>query len=124
MCVCVCVCVCVCEISGLSKWVRQLVQHHDTFSNAMQSLVAFTEVQQKKELAPADSQSLSSTISSANSHCPGTVQGQGTTKAFEPQTPSLCVKPPKPQLDTSPPIFSIFSPTHLKPEQNKKAGEL
>uniref|UniRef100_A0A3B3VGS8 DNA 5'-3' helicase n=1 Tax=Poecilia latipinna TaxID=48699 RepID=A0A3B3VGS8_9TELE len=30
-------------IAGLSKWVRQLVQHHNTFSNAMQSLEAFTK---------------------------------------------------------------------------------
>uniref|UniRef100_A0A4W5LU50 DNA 5'-3' helicase n=1 Tax=Hucho hucho TaxID=62062 RepID=A0A4W5LU50_9TELE len=33
-------------ISGLSKWVRNLVRHHDTFSGAMQSLVAFSQCQQ------------------------------------------------------------------------------
>ncbi|KAK1900058.1 Fanconi anemia group J protein like, partial [Dissostichus eleginoides] len=40
-------------ITGLSKWVRQLVQHHDNFGNAMQSLVAFSEVQQKASVALA-----------------------------------------------------------------------
>ncbi|XP_077422808.1 Fanconi anemia group J protein isoform X3 [Vanacampus margaritifer] len=34
-------------IKGLSKWVRQLVQHHATFTSAMQSLVAFCQTQQK-----------------------------------------------------------------------------
>ncbi|XP_030633994.1 Fanconi anemia group J protein [Chanos chanos] len=33
-------------ITGLSKWVRQLVKHHDTFGGAMQSLVAFSHAQQ------------------------------------------------------------------------------
>ncbi|XP_023679165.2 Fanconi anemia group J protein isoform X2 [Paramormyrops kingsleyae] len=32
-------------ITGLSKWVRQLVQHHDTFNEAMQSLVSFSQSQ-------------------------------------------------------------------------------
>ncbi|XP_028856722.1 Fanconi anemia group J protein homolog [Denticeps clupeoides] len=30
-------------ITGLSKWVRHLVKHHDTFSGAMQSLVSFSQ---------------------------------------------------------------------------------
>nr|XP_049581619.1 Fanconi anemia group J protein isoform X5 [Syngnathus scovelli] len=34
-------------IKGLSKWVRQLVQHYDTFSSAMQSLVKFSQELQK-----------------------------------------------------------------------------
>lgn len=99
--------VCVCVISGLSKWVRQLVQHHDTFSNAMQSLVAFSQVQQKVEVAPAGSQTLSSSVSPPNSHL------SGLTKASEPQTAPLCVKPAEFQQDTSP-----------SDEQNEKAGEL
>ncbi|XP_049911467.1 Fanconi anemia group J protein isoform X3 [Epinephelus moara] len=91
-------------ITGLSKWVRQLVQHHDTFSNAMQSLVAFSQVQQKVEVAPADSQTLSSSVSPPNSHL------SGLTKASEPQTAPLCVKPAEFQQDTSP-----------SAEQNEKA---
>uniref|UniRef100_A0AAX7TDU6 DNA 5'-3' helicase n=1 Tax=Astatotilapia calliptera TaxID=8154 RepID=A0AAX7TDU6_ASTCA len=51
-------------ITGLSKWVRQLVQHHNTFSDAMQSLVAFSQVQKKMDGAPADRQAISSTVSS------------------------------------------------------------
>nr|XP_033486457.1 Fanconi anemia group J protein isoform X2 [Epinephelus lanceolatus] len=91
-------------ITGLSKWVRQLVQHHDTFSNAMQSLVAFSQVQQKVEVAPSDSQTLSSSVSPPNSHL------SGLTKASEPQTAPLCVKPAEFQQDTSP-----------SAEQNEKA---
>ncbi|XP_066534572.1 Fanconi anemia group J protein isoform X2 [Hoplias malabaricus] len=34
-------------ITGLSKWVRQLVKHHDNFTNAMQSLVSFSQSQQE-----------------------------------------------------------------------------
>nr|XP_057935773.1 Fanconi anemia group J protein isoform X2 [Doryrhamphus excisus] len=34
-------------ITGLSKWVRQLVHHHDTFSGAMHSLEAFSQAQQR-----------------------------------------------------------------------------
>ncbi|KAM6948655.1 Fanconi anemia group J protein [Aplochiton taeniatus] len=33
-------------ITGLSKWVRQLVRHHDSFSAAMQSLLRFSQCQQ------------------------------------------------------------------------------
>ncbi|KAL2096176.1 hypothetical protein ACEWY4_008324 [Coilia grayii] len=33
-------------ITGLSKWVRQLVQHHNSFGGAMQSLVSFSQCQQ------------------------------------------------------------------------------
>ncbi len=114
----------VCVISGLSKWVRQLVQHHDTFSNAMQSLVAFSQVQQKVDVAPANSQILSSTVSSPNSQLPVTVDGQSLPKASEPQTPGSCVKPLEPQQDTSPSSSSFFSHTQLKAEQNEKSGEL
>ncbi|XP_060800008.1 Fanconi anemia group J protein isoform X2 [Neoarius graeffei] len=33
-------------ITGLSKWVRQLVKHHDSFTSAIQSLVSFSQSQQ------------------------------------------------------------------------------
>eukprot|EP00063_Salmo_salar_P043278 XP_014018113.1 PREDICTED: Fanconi anemia group J protein [Salmo salar] len=49
-------------ISGLSKWVRNLVRHHDTFSGAMQSLVAFSQCQQGAgETHGAGSQTFNST---------------------------------------------------------------
>ncbi|KAM9812026.1 Fanconi anemia group J protein isoform X1 [Syngnathus typhle] len=51
-------------IKGLSKWVRQLVQHYDTFSSAMESLVKFSQELQKC-CYPTDSQN--STISFPNS---------------------------------------------------------
>uniref|UniRef100_UPI0037E8D14F Fanconi anemia group J protein n=1 Tax=Semicossyphus pulcher TaxID=241346 RepID=UPI0037E8D14F len=108
-------------ITGLSKWVRQLVQHHDTFNNAMQSLVAFSQVQQKTEVAPANSQTPSSAVPpSPNGHMTEPVEGQGLTKASGPQTPSSCVKPPEAQQDTSPPALSFFSNTQLKAEQKDK----
>lgn len=116
-------CVCLCVISGLSKWVRQLVRHHDTFSNAMQSLVAFCQVQQKVEVFPADSQSPSSSVSSPNGHLSATVEEQGLSKASEPQMACSYVKPHEPQPDTSPSTFRFFSLTQLKAEQNGKAGE-
>ncbi|XP_070762033.1 Fanconi anemia group J protein [Enoplosus armatus] len=111
-------------ITGLSKWVRQLVQHHDTFGNAMQSLVAFSQVQQKVEAAPANSQTLSSTVLSTNSQSPVTVEGQGLPKASEPQSPHSCVKLPEPEQATSPSTFSLFSHTQLKTGQKEKAEPL
>lgn len=33
---------------GLSKWVRQLVKHHDSFTSAMQSLGSFSQSQQEQ----------------------------------------------------------------------------
>lgn len=33
-------------VLGLSKWVRQLVNHHDSFTSAMESLVSFSQSQQ------------------------------------------------------------------------------
>ncbi|XP_054456847.1 Fanconi anemia group J protein [Anoplopoma fimbria] len=105
-------------ITGLSKWVRQLVQHHGTFSNAIQSLVAFSQVQQKVEGPPADSQALSSVVSSSNSHLSVCVQGLPNA------TPRPCVKPPEPQQDTSPSTTHFFSLTQLKAEQSEKADWL
>ncbi|XP_041851232.1 Fanconi anemia group J protein isoform X3 [Melanotaenia boesemani] len=101
-------------ITGLSKWVRQLVQHHSSFSNAMQSLVAFSQVQQKVEVAPADSQTLGSTDSSSRSHLPSTDEEQSLAA-----TP--CVKPPEPQQDTSPCTFQFLSQTQQKKENNENA---
>lgn len=86
----------------------------------MQSLVAFSQVQQKVEVAPADSQTLSSTVSPSNSHLSVTEEGQGLPKTSGPQTPLSCAKPAEPQQDTSP---HFFSRTQLKAEQNGKAGE-
>ncbi|XP_061574680.1 Fanconi anemia group J protein [Cololabis saira] len=98
-------------ITGLSKWVRQLVQHHNTFSNAMHSLEAFSQVQNKVEVAPAGSQILSPTDS------PTTNQLSGAVKASEPQIP-------EPHQDTSPSILPSSSCTHLKATHNEKAGPL
>lgn len=100
--------VCVFVTSGLSKWVRQLVQHHHTFNNAMRSLVAFSQVQRKVQGPPA-------AVSPPNGH-PG---ARGLPDATDPQTPGSCVKQPEPQQDTS-----LFTSTQGKATQREKAGEL
>ncbi|XP_056412675.1 Fanconi anemia group J protein [Hyla sarda] len=38
-------------ITGLSKWVRQLVQHHSNFNSALESLVAFSKDQQQVQVS-------------------------------------------------------------------------
>lgn len=111
-------------ITGLSKWVRQLVQHHSTFSDAMQSLVAFSQVQKKMDGAPADRQAISSTISSPSSHLAATAEGHSPPEASEPQIPISCVRLPEPQQDSSPSADLIFSHTQLKAEQKEKADQL
>lgn len=69
-------------ITGLSKWVRQLVQHHDTFSNAMKSLRAFSQQQQGggpaggSAVIPALSQTPSLSLPTASSHCPAATDSQ------------------------------------------------
>ncbi|XP_038160552.1 Fanconi anemia group J protein [Cyprinodon tularosa] len=75
-------------ITGLSKWVRQLVQHHNTFSNAMQSLVAFSQGQQKVEEAPPLSASSAESLS----------------RETEPQRATPCCKTPELQQNTSTPL--------------------
>uniref|UniRef100_A0A3Q2G9H1 DNA 5'-3' helicase n=1 Tax=Cyprinodon variegatus TaxID=28743 RepID=A0A3Q2G9H1_CYPVA len=80
-------------ITGLSKWVRQLVQHHHTFSNAMQSLVAFSQGQQKVEEVPPLSASSAESLS----------------RETEPQRATPCCKTPELQQNT---------PTPLKAKQN------
>ncbi|XP_069613312.1 Fanconi anemia group J protein isoform X2 [Ranitomeya imitator] len=40
-------------ITGLSKWVRQLVQHHSTFNSALESLLAFSTNQQQPVQIPS-----------------------------------------------------------------------
>ncbi|KAF0030339.1 hypothetical protein F2P81_017070 [Scophthalmus maximus] len=108
-------------ITGLSKWVRQLVQHHDTFSDAMQSLVAFSQVQQTVEAAPADSQTSCSTASPPTAHSPATVEEQGLLTDAQPQTPRSFAKLPEPQQCARPLTFQPLPCTQLKTEQNEKA---
>lgn len=88
----------------------------------MQSLVAFSQAQQNVEVAPTDTQTPSSTVSSPNGHLPVTVGGQGLPKASEPLTPDSCVKTP--EQDASPSIFRFISHMQSKAGQNEKGGEL
>ncbi|XP_058270088.1 Fanconi anemia group J protein isoform X1 [Hemibagrus wyckioides] len=62
-------------ITGLSKWVRQLVKHHDSFTSAMQSLVSFSQRSQQGEI---------------ESHTEELVQ----TNHDSPRTQSSAIQPP------------------------------
>ncbi|KAG7479203.1 Fanconi anemia group J isoform X1 [Solea senegalensis] len=110
-------------ITGLSKWVRQLVQHHDTFGNAMQSLVAFSQVQQQVATPHVGSQSACCMASSQNGQLPDTGEKEGLSQASVPQTPESCDKRPQAQQDTSPSTCVPFTPTQLKMEPNEKPAE-
>uniref|UniRef100_A0A3Q2XFD4 DNA 5'-3' helicase n=1 Tax=Hippocampus comes TaxID=109280 RepID=A0A3Q2XFD4_HIPCM len=68
-------------IKGLSKWVRQLVQHHDTFTSAMESLAAFSQAQEKCCLFTDSQNSIISFSSSAS----GTKALPGSPKPVETQ---------------------------------------
>ncbi|KAK2912256.1 Fanconi anemia group J protein isoform X1 [Channa argus] len=106
-------------ITGLSKWVRQLVQHHDTFNNAMQSLVAFSQEQQKVQLAPMKSPTPGCINSPSNSDLPVTVEEEGPSKAPQPHTLGSCVILPEVQQD-----FPFFPHAQLKPKKKEKEESL
>uniref|UniRef100_A0A8C7XDP8 BRCA1 interacting helicase 1 n=1 Tax=Oryzias sinensis TaxID=183150 RepID=A0A8C7XDP8_9TELE len=110
-------------ITGLSKWVRQLVQHHYTFSNAMQSLKAFSRVQEKVEMASTDCLTLGSINSSPSNNSSAAAGGQSLLKAAEVQISSLSVKPPKPQQETSTLLFPSVLSAQFKGESNQTTGE-
>ncbi|KAK2847523.1 hypothetical protein Q5P01_010522 [Channa striata] len=107
-------------ITGLSKWVRQLVQHHSTFNNAMQSLVAFSQEQQKVQLAPVDRQTPGSVGSPSNSGLSVTVEAQGPSKASKPDTLGSGVNLLEVQQDTSPSAFHFPHHAQLKAKQKEK----
>lgn len=105
-----------CLNSGLSKWVRQLVRHHDTFGNAMQSLGAFSREQQKVALVPADARASSCTAPSPNSRVGATVE--------EPCSTASRVETPAPQQDVAHSGSNFVPHTQVKSGEVEKAGEL
>ncbi|XP_008306906.1 Fanconi anemia group J protein isoform X3 [Cynoglossus semilaevis] len=106
-------------ITGLSKWVRQLVQHHDTYSNAMQSLVAFSQLQQSTDTVPADSQTGCCTDSSQKHQFTIDLDGEGLSQVPLPRTPVRCEKPkPDPLQNKNLPTAKPCSSTQFKTEQN------
>uniref|UniRef100_A0A8C6SWZ8 DNA 5'-3' helicase n=1 Tax=Neogobius melanostomus TaxID=47308 RepID=A0A8C6SWZ8_9GOBI len=72
-------------ITGLSKWVRQLVHHHNSFPIAMQSLVAFSQQQRGlSEGGPAGVQSPDRALSNISNT-------EASVLKEEPRTPlSIC----------------------------------
>ncbi|KAM9733847.1 Fanconi anemia group J protein isoform 2-T4 [Menidia menidia] len=104
-------------ITGLSKWVRQLVQHHNTFGDAMQSLVAFSQVQGKVAVTPAHNRSLAS---AEKNPVPAAAERQSPREASHGETPISCVKPPDPQQDMSPSAsLSLKAENGIKAETSK-----
>ncbi|XP_056139365.1 Fanconi anemia group J protein [Lampris incognitus] len=86
-------------ITGLSKWVRQLVRHHDTFNEAMRSLAAFSDSQKGAEAPHASKQNLTSISSSASHSSTSTeelpvccLSSDDPSQASEPRTPQSVVQ--------------------------------
>lgn len=104
-------------ISGLSKWVRQLVYHHDTFSNAMQSLALFSEEQQKVE----DTLTSNFTVSSPNSSTSMLMEEQELPKSSNIVSPSASMKSPEKIGNLA--TFDGLTSTKLKTEEDEKEGE-
>lgn len=132
-------------ITGLSKWVRQLVHHHDSFPNAMQSLVAFSHQQRARcEASLTDSPSVlspGSTLSNISatetsllkdeprtplSDCPLQIQRSpppfqnsivSSTAVFHTTKRSADTPAPKPKFDQVYPMFtsSPINPSFRKP---------
>lgn len=104
-------------ITGLSKWVRQLVQHHDSFPDAMQSLVAFSQQQRmRSDGGFTDSQPLSSIVSSPNINTSVNVTKQ-------PRMPLSVVSPVEMQKSLSPPPATPFM-SSMKTEANGDKDDL
>ncbi|KAM4628392.1 Fanconi anemia group J protein [Polymixia lowei] len=93
------------HITGLSKWVRQLVRHHDTFGDAMQSLAAFSQCQQGAEEAQASSR-LQTTVEELTPCCPGSNGLPQTPEPAAPCSVGLCH-----QSSSPPSVGSIASKT-------------
>ncbi|RVE64458.1 hypothetical protein OJAV_G00126130 [Oryzias javanicus] len=111
-------------ITGLSKWVRQLVQHHYTFSNAMQSLAAFSRVQEKLEMASTDCLTLSSINSSPSNNSSAAAGGQSLLKAPEVQISALSATPPKPKQETRTLLSPSVLPAQFNSENNQTSEPL
>lgn len=92
-------------ITGLSKWVRQLVHHHDSFPNALQSLVAFSHQQRvQSEGGLADSPS----VLSPGSNISNISNMEMSLLKEEPRTPlSVCPV----EIQRSPPPFQNYCHT-------------
>ncbi|KAK7171882.1 hypothetical protein R3I93_004242 [Phoxinus phoxinus] len=73
-------------ITGLSKWVRQLVRHHDTFTGAMQSLESFSQGQRGavETFEETQSQAVTQYPSPSNATSPP-LQIITPNKPFDPQ---------------------------------------
>lgn len=87
----------------------------------MQSLVAFSQVQQKVEAASPDAQEArrkqTDTVCFPNGHSAGSMEGQAPARAAQPLVPCSYVKAVIPQQDRSP------SPLHDVAPMRSKAGE-
>lgn len=89
----------------------------------MQSLVVFSEEQQKVEVVHTDTRTSSSTAPSPNGHVFVTVEEQGALRVPEPCSLASCVKTPEPQQVAAHSMRNFLSHTQLKSEQDEKSGE-
>ncbi|XP_051521340.1 Fanconi anemia group J protein isoform X3 [Myxocyprinus asiaticus] len=85
-------------ITGLSKWVRQLVRHHDTFTGAMQSLESFSQGQQRAVETFKDQHSQAAPLYSSPSLV-GSTATSPTPEIIVPQKPFV-PQPTMPNLHT------------------------
>lgn len=104
-------------ISGLSKWVRQLVYHHDTFNNAMKSLAIFSEEQQKI----GDTQTSSFPASSPNCSASMLVDGPELRKSSNIVSPTGPATGP--ERNGTPTTFQGLSSAKLNTGLDKMEGE-
>ncbi|XP_060059857.1 Fanconi anemia group J protein isoform X2 [Erinaceus europaeus] len=82
-------------ISGLSKWVRQQIQHHSTFQSALESLTEFSKKHQKVTDVPKeDSKSVQD-----NAYTDGVACSKDSVSAYDPEAAN-----------------------HLSPENSRKSG--
>ncbi|XP_073719560.1 Fanconi anemia group J protein isoform X3 [Misgurnus anguillicaudatus] len=95
-------------ITGLSKWVRQLVKHHDTFSGAMQSLESFSHDQQGAVETFDETQSqaappypVSSLIGSTATSPPPKIIGPCKLSDPQPPQPTMHTEVQAPNLDST-----------------------
>ncbi|XP_053363401.1 Fanconi anemia group J protein [Clarias gariepinus] len=95
-------------ITGLSKWVRQLVKHHDSFSSAMQSLVSFSQSQQ------GEVESHTEELAQTNPESPGS---QSSALHSPPELPKLQ------QCPSSESQITITSVTHPSEAGDQKPSQ-
>ena len=98
---------------GLSKWVRQLIQHHSTFESALESLAEFSKKHQKViAVSKEDRKSIEDNESTLGMACSKdstyfleTASHLSPEYAMEGKA-KMCLKLPYPKMINESPIFT------------------